>query len=147
MITGHIFISTTWAASTSYIPFTVSMQSARTSTDFATTAQVFGVWENQVYEEKFKEKVASDPDKYLLHAGILGSAQHMRSSLSGLGSFDIAGQKGNAFYPGTVIETSIRKLKSIRTTPNRSGIQVNKILVKGNELIFQYEALGELVRP
>jgi hypothetical protein len=147
MITGHIFISTTWAASTSYIPYAISMQQAKNSTDFATTAQVLGVWEHQIYEEKFKEHVSSDPDRYLLHAGRLGSAQHMRASLGGLGSFDIAGKKGNAFYPGTIIETSIRKLKALRVTPNRSGIQVNKQLVKGNQLVFQYEALGELVRP
>lgn len=148
MITGHIYISTTWAASTSYVPFTVSMQDAKTSTDFATTAQVRGLWEHQIYEEKYLENVSDDPDKYMLHAGIQAAADEpIKSDVGGMGNFGIGISKGNAFYPGTVIETSIRKLKSIRTTPNRSGIQVNRRLVKGNELVFQYEALGELVRP
>lgn len=148
MIIGRIYISTTWAASTSYVPFTVDMVDARTSTDFATTAQLTGLWEHQVYEDQYIDDVNDDPDKYMLHAGVLASLDEpMTSGLTGFGSFDPSGMRGNAFNPGTVIEVSVRKLKAIRTTPNRSGVQVNKQLVKGNELVFKYEARGELVRP
>ena len=148
MLTGHIFISTTWAASTSYIPFPVSMQAARDSTNFATTAQVIGLWGHQVYEEKFIEDMAADPDKYVAHAGVMASQDEpIKSAIGGMGSFDVAGQDRNAYYPGMVIEANVRKLKAIRVTPNRSGVQIDRKLVKGNELIFQYEALGELVRP
>jgi len=148
MLTGHIFIGTTWAASTSYIPFPISLQSARDATNFATTVQVMGLWGHQVNEEKFIENMAADPDKLREHAGVLGAQQEpIKSSIGGMGYFGIAGQDSNAYYPGMVIEASVRKLKAIRVTPNRSGIQVNRRLVKGNELIFQYEALGELVRP
>jgi len=148
MLTGHIYISTTWAASTSYIPFPISMPAARNSTNFATTAQVIGMWGHQVYEEGWLDYMESDNQLFQNHADVLNSSDERNiSAMSGLGSFDIAGQDRNAFYPGMVLEANVRKLKAIRVTPNRSGIQVNRRLVKGNELVFQYEALGELVRP
>jgi hypothetical protein len=138
MITGEIHIATTWAASTSYIPFDRTMRNAHDVVYggtinmgmFATTAYVHGVWENQVFEEGFKSHVGYDG---LTSGGIGNNMPNM--------------QVGNAFSPGTIIDVSVRKLKAIRTTPNRSGIQVNRKLVKGNKLIFRYLAQGELVRP
>lgn len=147
MILGEIFISTTWNASTSFIPFNPGMQNAQDvklgGTNnrgyFATTAYVHGVWEYQIFEDGFKDSLTSS-DLYALNkyggkieelSGLGGSSKHLT----------------NAFSPGTVIETQVRKIKALKASPNRSGIQVARKLVKGNRLVFKYIAQGELVRP
>lgn len=148
MIRGEIDIATTWAASTSFIPFHADMRNAHDyrygSRDnrgiFATTAYVQGVWESQKYEEDFKDYLGnSTPPRYSQYAGW---AEHM----GGLGGVFHA-DAGNAFSPGTIIEVQVRKLKALKASPNRSGVQVDRQLVKGNKLIFRYVARGELVRP
>lgn len=147
MIFGEIFISTTWNASTSFIPFDLGMRDAHDvklgGTNnrgyFATTAYVHGVWEYQKFEEDFKTSLTSS-DLY---------AQKMygndNDELTGLGGS--SKHITNAFSPGTVIETQIRKIKALKASPNRSGVQVARKLVKGNKLVFKYIAQGELVRP
>lgn len=147
MIVGEIFISTTWIASTSFIPFNQGMRDAHDvklgGTNnrgyFATTAYVHGVWEYQKFEEDFKSSLQNS-DLYAQKrfsggvdelTGLGGSSKHIT----------------NAFSPGTVIETSVRKIKALKASPNRSGIQVTRQLVNGNKLVFRYLAQGELVRP
>ncbi len=144
MIHGEIFISTTWAASTSYIPFDNSMRNAHdvrlggtnNRGEFATTAYVHGIWENELFEKDMKDQAvplsAKNYEGYIEQMGGIG------------GMFEA---KGNAFRSGTVIEVSIKKLKALKQTPNRSGVQVNRRLLKGNRLVIRYVAQGELVRP
>lgn len=140
MITGEIHISTTWAASTSYIPFDRTMRNAQdvkyngtaNRAMFATTAYVQGVWEAQKFEEDFKTYAGDDGRT----KGGLKTASYMPNM-----------SIGNAFSPGTIIEVDVRKVKASRATPDRSGVQVNRRLVKGNKLIIRYLAQGELVRP
>ncbi len=45
------------------------------------------------------------------------------------------------------LELILKKLKALKQTPNRSGVQVNRRLLKGNRLVIRYVAQGELVRP
>jgi len=144
MITGEIFISTTWAASTSFIPFDKGMLNAhnceyggtKNRGQFATTAYVHGVWETQKYEEDYKTYLGDTPEK--------GGIKTSNLIIGGLGS----GQRiGNAFSSGTIIEVHVRKLKALKATPNRSGVQVDRKMVKGNKLVIKYVAQGELVRP
>lgn len=148
MITGELHISTTWAASTSFIPFDIGMrnahdfayQSRANRGIFATTAYLQGVWESQKFEEDFKDYTGAVSVSV---AGNVcsGNIEYMRGMN---GPYSDA---GNAFSPGTVIEVEVRKLKALKSSPNRSGVQVNRQLVKGNKLIFKYVAQGELVRP
>ena len=152
MIIGEIRIDTTWAASTSYIPFSPGYHNAQ---DFqyegvnnrgiyATTAFVSGIWERQLWDEGFLEDITNNPVK---HAGSAqndpyGTDKVMRG-LSWVGQGDV----GNAFDPGTVVEVRVRKIKALKSTPNRSGIQVNRQLFQGNKLVFRYVAQGEMTRP
>lgn len=146
MITGEIHISTTWAASTSFIPFDRGMrdahdyayQSRANRGIFGTTAYVQGVWESQKYEEDFKDYLGDSGRRPLRYGGQIEAMNGMNGPYA---------DAGNAFSPGTVIEVEVRKLKALKASPNRSGIQVNRRLVKGNKLIFGYVAQGELVRP
>lgn len=148
MITGELHISTTWAASTSFVPFDIGMrnahdfayQSRANRGIFATTAYLQGVWESQKYEEDFKDYLG-DSDRGrrpLAYSGQIESMSGMNGPYS---------DAGNAFSPGTIIEVEVRKLKALKSSPNRSGVQVNRQLVKGNKLVFKYVAQGELVRP
>ncbi|MDD5614948.1 MAG: hypothetical protein PHH85_01965 [Candidatus Methanoperedens sp.] len=149
MITGEINIATTWAASTSFIPFSAGMQNAHDHRYggvanrgiFATTAFVQGVWEAQKYEEDFKNYLGNSAALRLHARAYKGGIEEM----SGMGG--PYADAGNAFSPGTIINVEIRKLKALKSSPNRSGIQVNRRLVKGNKLVFRYVARGELVRP
>jgi len=144
MITGELFISTTWAASTSFIPFDVGMRDAQCTVIgsvanrgfYSTTAYVHGVWDYQVYEQSLVDSLDAD-DPYVNK----GRSEEIR----GLGG----GYYGvnNAFTPGTVIETKVRKLKALKVSPNRSGVQISRRLLKGNKIVFKYLAIGELVRP
>ncbi|MFH1769869.1 MAG: hypothetical protein ABH833_04375 [Parcubacteria group bacterium] len=144
MITGEIFISTTWAASTSYIPFEAHMPDAHdvryggtaNRGRFATTAYLHGLWENEIFEDDMKAE--TPPISSRAYVGIV-------EQMGGLGG--MFEPMGNSLRAGTVISVSIRKLKALRTTPNRSGVQVNRRLLKGNRLIIRYMAQGELVRP
>ncbi len=146
MITGEINIATTWTASTSFIPFHASMQNAHDYRQgnvanrgiFATTAYVQGVWESQKYEEDFKDFLGDSGNRPLRYSGQIEAMNGMNGPYA---------DAGNAFSPGTIIEVEIRKLKALKSSPNRSGIQVNRRLVKGNKLVFRYVARGELVRP
>jgi len=143
MITGEIFVSTTWVASTSFIPFDVGMRDAHDVNFggranrgyFATTAYVHGVWEFQAYEEGLISNL-NDSNKY---------PNRKVDELRGLGGshYGIT----NAFSPGTILETEVRKIKALKSSPNRSGVQVSRQLMKGNKLVFKYLAMGELVRP
>ena len=147
MILGEIFISTTWNASTSFIPFNQGMRNAHDEKlngvnnrgYFATTAYVHGVWEYQKFEEDFKTS--------LTNSDLYAQKRYSRNvdEMSGLGGS--SKHITNAFSPGTVIETSVRKIKALKASPNRSGVQVARKLVKGNKLVFRYIAQGELVRP
>ena len=143
MITGELFISTTWAASTSFIPFDIGMRDAQGGVVgsvtnrgyFGTTAYVHGVWDYQVFEEALIANL-DESDKY----------QHpIVDEIRGLngGYYAI----NNAFSPGTVVETGVRKIKALKASPNRSGVQVSRRLMKGNKLVFKYLAKGEFVRP
>ena len=143
MITGEIFVSTTWVASTSFIPFDVGMRDAHGGVVgsvanrgyFSTTAYVYGVWEFQAYEEGFISNLNAS-NKY---------PNRTFDELRGLGGshYGIT----NAFNPGTILETEVRKIKALKSSPNRSGVQVSRQLMKGNKLVFKYLAMGELVRP
>ncbi len=149
MITGEIFISTTWSASTSFIPFDVGMRDADDAKHggvnnrgyFATTAYVHGLWEHQMFEDDFKESLRVS-NKYANVSKNYGAGVEEMRGLGG-GYVPV----NNAFYPGTIIETSVLKIKALKDTPNRSGVQVARRLVKGNKLVFKYVAVGELVRP
>lgn len=144
MITGEIFISTTWAASTSFIPFDLGMRNVHNvyvngienRGQFATTAYVHGVWDYQVFEDGMQDYLTSDNSIY--------AGQEMPAAGFGTNRLGVV---TNAFSPGTIIETSVRKLKASKSSPNRSGVQVSRRLVKGNKLVFRYVAHGELVRP
>lgn len=144
MITGELFIGTTWAASTSFIPFDVGMRNAQSGTVgsvanrgyFATTAYVHGVWDYQVFEEGLLDNLNTS-DKYL-NKGRIDEVRGLGGGYYGI---------NNAFSPGTVIETEVRKIKALKSSPNRSGVQVSRRLLKGNKLLFKYLATGELVRP
>jgi len=152
MITGVISIATTWEASTSFIPFHPGMRNAQdfqyggvpNRGIFATTAYVTGVWERQLWEEGFKRAMEDDPDKFQSLADYRTGG--IRDEMRGLGGGGY-GDIGNAFDEGTVITVKVRKLKALKNSPNRSGIQVNRRLVAGNKLVFRYVAEGELVRP
>lgn len=149
MIRGEIDIATTWTASTSFIPFHADMRNAHdyryggaaNRGIFATTAFVMGVWESQKYEEDFKDHLGNTA-ALRLHAQRYGGAIE---SMGGMGG--PYADAGNAFSPGTIIEVEVRKLKALKASPNRSGVQVNRRLVKGNKLVFRYVARGELVKP
>lgn len=149
MIIGEIHISTTWNASTSFIPFDIGMVNAQdyayggiaNRSIFATTACVQGVWESQKYEEDFKNYMGNSATRRLTGQRYSGAAE----ALGGMGG--PYADAGNAFSPGTVIEAKVRKLKALKSSPNRSGVQVSRQLVKGNKLTFRYIAVGELVRP
>lgn len=146
MIRGEIDIATTWTASTSFIPFPNSMVNAHDYRHggaanrgiFATTAFVMGVWESQKYEEDFKDFLGDSGNRPLGYGGQIESMSGMNGPYA---------DAGNAFSPGTIIEVEVRKLKALKASPNRSGVQVNRQLVKGNKLVFRYVARGELVRP
>lgn len=148
MIRGEIDIATTWTASTSFIPFHADMRNAHdyryggaaNRGIFATTAFVMGVWESQKYEEDFKDYLGDSAAP--IYSKYSGWIDHM----GGMGGVFHA-DAGNAFSPGTIIEVEVRKLKALKASPNRSGVQVNRRLVKGNKLVFRYVARGELVRP
>jgi hypothetical protein len=149
MIQSEIFIATTWNASTSFIPFKSGMQNAQdykyqginNRGIFATTAHITGVWENKIYEDGFKEYLGRIR-LLQAHRSKYNNELDMLQGLNG----PYAGT-GNAFSPGTTITVKIRKLKALKTNPNRSGIQINRQLLKGNKLTFRYVAQGELVRP
>ncbi|MBU0847241.1 hypothetical protein KKH23_08685 [Patescibacteria group bacterium] len=146
MITGELFISTTWAASTSFIPFDIGMRDAQGGTVgsvpnrgyFGTTAYVHGIWDYQVFEEGLVANLSAS-DKY---AGVGGSGIDEIRGMGG-GYYAI----NNVFSPGTVIEIAVRKIKALKASPNRSGVQVSRRMLKGNKLVFKYLAKGELVRP
>jgi len=153
MIIGEIRIGTTFDASTSYVPFPPGFQNAQDYAYegvanrgiYATTAWVEGVWERQVWEEGYLADITANPGKYADPGGINDPAGRNRQ-LNGIlnkGHNSI----GNTFDPGTTIEIKVRKLKALRASPNKSGIQVNRRLVKGNKLVFRYVAQGELTRP
>jgi hypothetical protein len=149
MITGELFISTTWAASTSFIPFDIGMRNAQGGVVsgvtnrgyFATTAYVHGVWEYRVFEEGFKDDLRRNKEYDVKSRRYARGVEEMR----GLGG----SYQGitNAFSPGTIVQTKVRKLKALKASPNRSGVQVSRRLVKGNKLVFRYIGKGELVRP
>lgn len=149
MITGEIFISTTWVASTSFIPFDIGMRDAQCGVVggvanrgyFGTTAYVHGVWDYQVFEEGFKDDLRRNKEYDIKSRRYANGIEEMR----GLGG----SYQGitNAFSPGTIIETEVRKIKALKASPNRSGVQVSRRLLKGNKLVFKYLATGELVRP
>lgn len=148
MITGEIRIATTWNASTSFIPFPPGIPNAQDYAylqanrgRFATTAYISGIWESQKFEEDFKDYMGSNAARRLFSNRYGGAIEHM-SGMNGPYS-----DAGNAFSPGTVIEIEVRKLKALKVSPDRSGVQVNRTLVKGNKLIFRYVAQGELTRP
>lgn len=149
MITGEIYISTTWAASTSFIPFDIGMHNAHDFRNgsranrglYATTAYVQGVWESQKYEEDFKDYLGNNAARRLYANHYVRGVE----SMGGMGG--PYADAGNAFSPGTVIEAKVRKVKALKASPNRSGVQVSRQLVKGNKVIFRYVAQGELVRP
>lgn len=171
MIQGTLLIATTWAASTSYIPFYPGMINAQDfdynshagDGIFATTACVDGIWEIQLQEEKYVEYLrdTNDMSAYnalnanLIGAGIdqpvagTGGLHNQDAPIEGLGSsrgIGDGGMGGNAFYPGTSLNVTVRRLKALRSN-DRSGIQVNRALYKGNKLVFRYLSVGELVRP
>lgn len=148
MITGEITIDTTWAASTSFVPFHPTLRNAydeayggtNNRAYFATTAYISGIWEEQIYEDAMKNRLGDNA------SGVSGNRE--RGSIvmmSGMGGMLM--QQGNSFQPGTIIECEVRKIKALKASPNRSGVQVNRRLVKGNRLIFRYVAAGELNRP
>ena len=149
MIQGELYISTTWAASTSFIPFTGGMLNAQNSRyqgianrgQFGTTAYISGLWESQVYEDAVKEYFGNSANRRIPGQKTSADSEQMY----GMGGFDPS--RGNAYIPGTVIETKVRKLKALKSSPNRSGIQVNTKLVKGNKLLIKYVGKGELVKP
>jgi len=149
MINGELYISTTWAASTSFIPFTKGMQNSQDSEyqgianrgQFATTAYIQGVWESQLYETGYKDYINNSANLKLPGARYSGRVESMQ------GMNGPYADSGNAFLPGTILETEVRKLKALKSSPNRSGVQVTKQLVKGNKLLIRYVAKGELVRP
>lgn len=155
MITGEIFVSTTWAASTSFIPFDIGMRDAQGGVVggvvnrgyFSTTAYVHGVWDYQVFEEGFVDNLSDNSrnadntklgQKYLK---MTVKAEEMRGFSGGYYAVN------NAFSPGTILETEVRKIKALKSSPNRSGVQVSRRMLKGNKLVFKYLATGELVRP
>ena len=170
MIEGTILISTTWAASTSYIPFekgSILAQNFDYNNNtghgiYATTALISGVWEHQIEEEKFVEYLSNTDDlnDYQGYSGaVIGVGDNAAAGVAGLHPYEAPAeglgsakglgciqQGGNAFYPGTVLEVEVRKLKVLRNN-QRSGIQVNRRLYKGNKLVFRYLSAGELVRP
>jgi len=149
MIQGELYISTTWAASTSFIPFAGGMLNAQDSEyqgtanrgQYGTTAYISGLWESQVYEDAIKEYYGNNANRRIPGQRSAADTEFMY----GMGGFNAS--KGNAYLPGTVIETKVRKLKALKASPNRSGIQVNTQLVKGNKLLIKYIGKGELVRP
>lgn len=148
MITGEIFISTTWAASTSFVPFDIGMRDAHDvklgGTNnrgyFATTAYVHGIWESQLYESDFLDYLRDTPE-------LNQRSNRYSKGLEQMDGVSRIEPRGDAFRPGTVLEVSVRKLKALKAGPDRSGIQVNRRLVKGNKMVFRYLAKGELVRP
>ena len=153
MIAGEIRIDTTWVASTSFIPFPAHIPNAQdykyggidNRGIYATTAWVSGIWERSLWEMQFDGDVEDDWDKHA-HYGTwddkYGNSKVMRG-LSWIGN----GNVGNAFEEGTVLEVKVRKIKALKSSPNRSGIQVNHELVQGNKLVFRYVSHGEIVRP
>jgi len=155
MIIGEIRIDTTWAASTSFIPFPPGYQNAQ---DFqyegvnnrgiyATTAFVSGIWESQLWDEGYYNDLASNPLKHKM-ASLDNTDDERRfgKTLRGL-SWIGQGDVGNAFDPGTVVEAKVLAIKALKSSPNRSGVQVNRELFKGNKLVFRYVAQGEMTRP
>jgi len=152
MIIGEIRIDTTWAASTSFIPFPPGYHNAQNFAYegvanrgiYATTAFISGVWERQLWDEDFKSDIVANPTK---HAGPAWDDEYGNSKiLRGLGWIG-QGDVGNAFRDGTVIEVKVRKLKALKSSPNRSGVQINRQLFQGNKLVFRYVAQGEMTRP
>lgn len=159
MIIGEIRIDTTWAASTSFIPFPPGYHNAQNFEYegvanrgiYATTAFISGVWERQLWDEGFYDEIVANPVKHAPNdiygqGGVIpdpsGSSKILRG-LSWVGQGDV----GNAFQDGTVIEVKVRKLKALKSSPNRSGVQINRQLFQGNKLVFRYVAQGELTRP
>ena len=122
MITGEIRIATTWAASTSFIPFDAGMVNAHdfryggmnNRGAFATTAYVHGF---------------------------------MALSLGDDGVLGVSYSGDTTVYPGRANVVKVRKLKALKAGPNRSGVQVSAQLVYGDRLVFRYVAQGALVRP
>ncbi|TFG97077.1 hypothetical protein E4H12_09520 [Candidatus Thorarchaeota archaeon] len=153
MIIGEIRIDTTFNASTSFVSFPPGFQNAQDYAYegvanrgiYATTAWVEGVWERQVWEEGYIAEMAANPEKW--------AADHTFDDKYGVNkqcrglAWRGQGDVGNAFDPGTVIQVKVRKIKALRASPNKSGIQINRRLVKGNKLVFRYVAQGELTRP
>lgn len=171
MLNATILIGTTYAASTSYIPFPPGMVNAQNYNwnshtgdgIFATTAFLDGVWDHQLYEEKYVEYLR-DTDDLSDYAGYntnlvgpgddrgagVAGLHHYITPAEGLGSMNGMcpnTQGGAAFYPGTTLHVKVKRLKSERATNSRSGIQVNRALYKGNKLVFRYVGMGEIIRP
>lgn len=148
MITGELFISTTWNASTSFIPFDIGMRDAQGGTIggvanrgyFGTTAYVHGIWESQLYESDFLDYLRDTPE-------LNQRSNRYSAGLEQMDGISRIEPRGDAFRPGTVLEVSVRKIKALKSSPDRSGIQVNRRIVKGNKIVFRYLAKGELVRP
>lgn len=159
MIIGEIRIDTTWAASTSFIPFPPGYHNAQ---DFryegeanrgiyATTAYISGVWERQLWDEQYFDDMKANPLKWARNPVIdndleLPDNYAVGKQLRGL-SWNGQGDVGNAFQDGTVIEVKVRKLKALKSSPNRSGVQINRQLLQGNKLVFRYVGQGEMTRP
>ena len=157
MIIGEIRIDTTWAASTSFIPFPPGYHNAQ---DFqyegvanrgiyATTAYVSGVWEKQLWDDAVAADMLAEPVKYAVNyeAGAeepdtMGVSKAIRGLQESRNN-----NPNNAYDEGTVLEVKVRKLKALKSSPNRSGIQVNRQLLQGNKLVFRYVAQGEMTRP
>lgn len=157
MIIGEIRIDTTWAASTSFIPFPPGYHNAQdyqyqgvvNRGIYATTAYVTGVWEKELWDDAVDADMLADPTKYANPIGAqmegtdpYGTPKSLRGLAEGRNN-----NVCNAYDEGTVLEVKVRKLKALKLSPNRSGIQVNRQLLQGNKLVFRYVAHGELTRP
>ena len=110
-----------------------------------------GVWEKTLWDELQYADILNDPTKWVPNV-VIGNGVEVPDpyantkacrGLSWMGNGDIC----NAYTEGTNIEVKVRKIKALKASPNRSGVQINRTLVQGNKLVFRYVAHGELTRP